>query len=141
MTRETAQLVSWLVQQAIYQVLTGDEALAGLVTGVYDDVPEDAVAPYVTLGEAWETPANTLDRFGRLVTAQLHVWSRQPGMAEAMAIANRVVGLLDHQTGRLPVSGHTILGVWLLDAVPQRDPDPAWRHVPVRLRIQAEQQQ
>ena len=57
---------SWAVQQAIFDALTGAAALAALLgdgaAGVYDDVPENATFPYVTIGETFLSPFDTKPR-------------------------------------------------------------------------------
>ena len=48
------------VQKSIYTALTGDTSLVSLLGGahVFDDVPQDAVYPYLTFGRStvrdWE---------------------------------------------------------------------------------------
>ena len=41
----------WELQKAIYAQLNGDSALGGLVTGIYDYVPEGSNSPYVVIGD------------------------------------------------------------------------------------------
>jgi hypothetical protein len=126
------------IQAAVYAVLGGDAELTGLVTGVYDTVPEGTAMPYVVLGEATEIPDNRLDGLGRQTTQTLHVWSRYRGFAEANRIAGRLVALLDHQP--LPVVGvHHVMTLFEFSQT-LRDPDPQIRHVPVRFRIYTEQE-
>lgn len=135
-----ARLVAGELQRAVYTRLTGDQVLSAMAP-VFDHVPEDATRPYVTLGEAIETPVGAHDRYGRSVLLVLHVWSDQDGMTEATTIANRLVELLDHQAEELEVAGHRVVSARFVDAAPQRDPDQRIRHVPVRFRVQTEQQQ
>ena len=40
----------WPLQQAVYARLTGHAPLMALVTGVFDEVPENQPHPYVSLG-------------------------------------------------------------------------------------------
>ncbi len=126
------------IQTAIYRRLTGDATLTALVTGVLDDVVESQAHPYVVLGEAIETPDNAHNRFGRQVVATLHVWSRFRGFSQALAIAGRLVELLDHQP--MTLTGHVVVSVRHEFTQTLRDPDPEIRHVPVRFRITTEQE-
>src|SRR5699024_12534617 len=89
------------IQTAVYQLLTDQQADLG--AAVYDYVPEwdQASWPYVTIGEAIETPANALTFIGRDTTITLHVCSRYRGFDEANAVANRVTALLQHRRGVL----------------------------------------
>lgn len=126
------------IQQAVYQRASADSALAALVTGVFDDVPESQAHPYVKLGEAMETPRNTSTEFGREVVITLHVWDRYRGFARCLAIADRLTQLFDHQP--MTVAGHRVVSVRHEFNQTLRDPDPEIRHVPVRFRITTEQE-
>lgn len=128
------------LQQALYARMVGDAELVGLLGAprVYDNVPENVVRPYITLGEAIEFPDNTHDQFGSEVTETLHVWSDYRGFAEGLAIAARLRALFDHQP--LDVDGLAVVAVrWELTQT-LRDPDPAVRHVSVRFEISTEQE-
>jgi len=89
---DTTPTVTDELQRAIYERLS-----ANLSCSVYDEVPENAVFPYVTLGEDTESAENTLNRIGRNVTMTLHVWSQAPGFKEAKHIAHDIIELLEHQ--------------------------------------------
>lgn len=128
------------IQAAIYARLTGDATLTGLVTGVFDDVPEKQAHPYVVLGEAIETPRNWHGGFGREVVETLHVWSRSRGFSQGLAIAQRITTLLDHQPMTL-AGGHLVVSVRHELTQTLRDPDPEIRHLPVRFRLTTEQEQ
>lgn len=124
------------IQSAVYQRLSGDGELSGMVTGVFDGVPESQTHPYVELGEAIETPRNTSNDFGREVVVTLHIWDRYRGFARCLAIANRITALLDHQAMVLP--GHQVVSVRHEFSQTLKDPDPEIRHVPVRFRLTTE---
>lgn len=126
------------VQAAVYARLTGDEVLTAMVTGGYDYVPEDAKYPYWVLGDAIETPDNTLDTFGRQVANTVTVWSDYRGYAQALAVGARIIELLDHQP--LAVEGHTNVAVRAEMGQAKRDPNPRIRSVPVRFRVSTEQE-
>jgi hypothetical protein len=117
--------------------LNSDSELRALVTGIFDEVPEGQVHPYVVLGEAFETPDNTHDTFGREVVITLHTWSRYRGYAEVLRITDRIITLLDHQP--LSITGHNVIAVRHEFAQTLRDPDPEIRHVPIRFRVVTEQ--
>lgn len=126
------------VQAAIYQVLTGDATLMGMVTGVYDAVPEGAGYPYVVIGEAMEVPAGAHDRYGRETVETLHIWSDYRGFAQSQQIASRVVALLDHQP--LTIDGHHHVATRYEFAQQLRDPaGPNIRHTVLRFRVLTEQ--
>lgn len=135
------------IQQAFYDRMVGDETLIGLLwhqidddvlTGVYDQPPEEAQHPYVDLGQGIETPRNTLAEAGAEAVQTLHVWSRQRNFAEGLQIVGRLRELFDHQP--LTVAGHHLVSVRHEMTQTLRDPDPEIRHLPVRFRITTEQE-
>ncbi|HSK40601.1 MAG TPA: DUF3168 domain-containing protein, partial [Arenibaculum sp.] len=71
-------LAAWELQRAVLMALTS--ALAPVE--VYDDVPEEAAHPYVSIGDM--AVATTSDKAGdgERHTLTLHVWSRYPGRKE-----------------------------------------------------------
>ncbi len=91
------------VQQAIFQTLNGDLLLRSMVT-VYDDVPEGALMPYTTIGEAVETPDRTMGQGGHQVMVTLSTYTDDgsrsvagagtTGFASALAIMRKQTELL-----------------------------------------------
>lgn len=122
------------VQQAVYARLAADAALAALGATVVDDTDE-AQVPYVVIGAGTEAPDNAHGEFGRTVAAVVDIWSGQPGFAEANAILDRLVQLLDHQP--LPLAGpHRTVAVRFETAVRLRDPTPPHeRHIAAHFRV------
>lgn len=128
------------IQTALYQCLTAEGADLG--AAVYDHVPEPDAAswPYVTIGEAIETPANAHSFLGRDTTITVHVWSRQRGFAEGNQVANRVTALLDHRPAELDVGdGQYVTSLRFEFGQTLRDEDPEVRHVVTRFRIRTAQ--
>lgn len=80
----------------VYDALTGDAALTGLVAGcVYDGAPRGAVHPFVSFAAVRSKPLD-----GDATPAVEHrfdveVHSRAEGRTEASAIADRVRAVLD----------------------------------------------
>lgn len=120
------------LQPAILAKLKGDATLMGMVTGVFDDVPQGQSFPFIQVGTATETPRNTFGRKGREATITLDIFSRYQGFKEALQIYSRVDELLDgepltlqsYQLVFLQNDGmNTILG-----------PDGITRHIPARYR-------
>ena len=69
------------LQKTIYEELTADAPLMALITGVYDStsVPEDAVFPYVTIGESpMEDRSNHTWR-GWTSNFVIHTWYQEAG--------------------------------------------------------------
>jgi hypothetical protein len=127
------------IQQAIFDRLTGDSELMGLITGVFDHVPEGTAHPYVTVGEVITTPDNRHGGFGRSVVATLHIWTRTRGHAQGLAIEDRIAQLLDHQP--LTLVGHLTVEVRYEFSQTLIDPEPPGdiRHIPLRFRVVTEQ--
>jgi len=96
------------LRQALYNRLTGDATLAGMVTGVFDYVPETQTFPYIVIGEFTEAPDHTFTEERRNVTGTLHVWSDKKSDMELLEIVDRLTTLLDHN--EFPVTG------WKMDA-------------------------
>jgi hypothetical protein len=95
------------VQRALYTKLTGDGVLMGMLNGVYDVVPSDALLPYVVIGDGSQT-ARAVD--GINVTdcrLALHAWSASGGRKTTLAIMNRLHALL--HLGTLTLSGFQLV--------------------------------
>lgn len=96
----------WSLQRGVYQALAGSPALGSLLGGtrIYDDPPQAASYPFITLGEStlrdWST--GTEDGAEHLLT--LHVWSRSGGKKQVQdiieeiksALHDRPLSLIDH---------------------------------------------
>lgn len=102
------------VQQALYSKLSGDGVLMGMISGVFDTVPERTVLPYVVIGDgamrSEDTPADSTAR----CALTLHVWTDAQGRKAALTIMERLYGLL-HQ-GTLGISGFECIEVRCEDA-------------------------
>ena len=128
------------IQTALYQRLTAPDADLG--AAVYDYVPEGDAAswPYITIGEAIETPANAHDFLGRDTTVYLHVWSRYRGFSEANGVAHALTALLDHRPDALDLGpGQYVTAIRFEFSQTLRDTDPTIRHVAIRFRIRTAQ--
>jgi hypothetical protein len=61
-----------------------------MVNGIYDEVKEGAMLPYVQIGDETNTPYDTKTSYGDDVTVTLHAWSAGPGKVEAKRIMNAI---------------------------------------------------
>lgn len=129
----------WPVQEAIYQRLTGDATLMGLITAVRDYVPEDAVYPYVVIGEALETPANAHDRFARHTVPTLHVWDQGRGFKRVLQVGARLNELLDHQPLTVDGLAHVVTRFEFSQTLTDPEPPGTIRHLVMRYRVITEQ--
>lgn len=123
----------WPLQRAVYDKLTGDETLMGLVTGVFDGVPEQQPYPYITLGSITEVPDDAHDRQGLTAQVVLHIWSKYRGYYEAARILTAMDAVLDRQL--LVVDGFTDVSIAQAQHQSLRDPDPTIRHINVMYRV------
>jgi hypothetical protein len=111
------------VQTAMYARLTSDTTLMALITAVYDftAVPDNAVFPYATLGDATETPNNAFGRRGYNTRHLVHTWdSGYGGALKTQNIIARLNFLLDQQ----PMTLATQKLVYLLFQQAHILPDP-----------------
>lgn len=130
------------IQVGLFQLLSGDVTLAGLVTGVYDAVPEAAEPNYVVIGEMISTPDGAHGSHGRQTSATVHTWTRAQSHAPGNTIGARVAALLNRQAATLDalVAGHK---VWMVEhefAQTLVDPEPGIRHRIDRFRIWTRQE-
>jgi hypothetical protein len=93
------------LQKAVYQVLIGDAPLMGLVSGVYNFVPQAAGYPYLTIGEVLQRDWSTTTTTGAACSLTIRVFSREGGRKQTATIMDRVHALL-HQGG-ISVEGYT----------------------------------
>lgn len=120
----------WAVQQAVYSKLNANATLAGKV---FDTVPQGQAYPYVTLGDATETPEHAHARFGRQATLTIHVWSQYAGAKEVQELMDTVTQLLDYQPLSVTDFGHVYSRVEFSETM--RDADGITRHGVLRVRI------
>lgn len=124
---------AWPLQVAIIQKLRDSDTLTGLVTGIYDDVPNSAPFPYVSLGSVVEFEEDSHTQRGLNVSAVLHIWSSYPGNKEAAEILAAVCDALDRQP--LIVPGWTDVSIAMNQANTSSDPNPDIRHMNVTFRV------
>lgn len=115
------------LQTAIFAALTASADLMTKVSGVYDEVPEAAAFPYVSLGSITELPADAHDRQGLDAMVTVHVWSKAPGFGEAYDIFAAIDAALDRVS--LAVAGFTDVSIRHDQHQALKDPDPTIRHI------------
>jgi len=109
------------VQQALYTKLTGDGVLMDMVEGVYDAVPQQAIIPYIVIGDGQAEEVPQVQTRLSECTMALHVWTAGGGRKAALTILNRLHGLLHH--GALTFTGFTLLAMRCMRAETQVDAD------------------
>ncbi|MEJ0009859.1 MAG: DUF3168 domain-containing protein [Alphaproteobacteria bacterium] len=94
------------LQQALYAKLSGDGVLMGMISGLYDVVPQETALPYVILGDG-ATQGEASDADVSRCTLSLDVWTDAGGRKQALTILDRIYGLL--HLGTLSLSGYDLL--------------------------------
>lgn len=123
----------WPLQQAVYAKLTGHAPLMALVSGVYDEVPEQVAHPYVSIGSITENVDDAHNQRGLEASVVLHVWSKYRGFKEAAGILAALDAALDRQP--LTVAGFRDVSIAHQQHTQLRDPDPDIRHINVSYRV------
>lgn len=100
---------------ALFGILSGDAALAGMVTGIYEHVPQpddsSAGMPYIVLGDYTFTPFDDDTSTGLDVTITIHIWSRYAGNREIDMISGRIYELLHRAEDSITLSSGRVFGV------------------------------
>jgi hypothetical protein len=129
---------SWALQQALYAAVTGSAPLAALIgpPRVYDDIPQGAAFPYLTLGQStlrdWSTGTDDAEEH----TLTLHVWSRAGGRREMHEVMDVLRVALHDQP--LALAGHRLVNIRHEISEARRDPDGETYHGIVRFRAVTE---
>jgi len=127
-------LKTWELQQAVLTRLDGYSALKpALVTAVYDAVPQNAVFPYVVIGDDTTIPFNTHTTVGGEHTITIHAWSRYKGKSEIKRIQEQIYAALNRYA--LSVSGATMVNCEQEYAESFLDEDGLTRHGVQRMRV------
>jgi hypothetical protein len=129
---------AWALQQAIFARLSADAALLALLGGprVYDDVPQGAAFPYLTLGQSVARDWSTGSDDGSEHILTVHAWSKAGGKREVLEILGSVRAAL-HDTG-LTLTGHRLVNLRHEHSEARRDPDGDVYHGIARFRAVTE---
>ncbi len=101
-----AASTGWSLRRGIYQALAGSPALGSMLGGtrIYDDPPQAASYPFITLGQSTLRDWSTGSEGGAEHLVTLHVWSRTGGKKQVhdiieeikTALHDKPVSLIDH---------------------------------------------
>ncbi len=94
---------------AIVTTLRGSTGLTPLVTGVYNNVPQGTVYPYVEVTAPTTRRLDTWGRFGLQALVDVKVISQGEGDRDGTRILDQCIRALDFQ--RPTLTGHTMLGL------------------------------
>lgn len=126
---------SLAVQRALFAAFAAESGLATL-TGVYDAVPAEASAPYLTLGPDIVTDWSGKTAVGHEHRIQLAVWDSGPGMARAKTLLAAVETAVRALNGT--VDGHRIASVLFLRSFVTKATDN-WTQGTAEFRVRTEQ--
>jgi hypothetical protein len=90
------QNASWALQKAIYQALANEAVLTALLGAgkIFDDVPQGASFPYLTIGQATARDWSTATEEGCEHILTLQAWSKDAGRKGIAAIMQAVHDIL-----------------------------------------------
>jgi hypothetical protein len=116
------------VQKAIFTKLK-----TALSTTVYDNVPDNAVAPYVVIGDDTFVQMDTDLIVGFEATVTIHSWSKYRGRAEVKTIMGNIYDALHR--AEFTVQGYNLLGCDCEYSETFLESDGVTRHGVQRFRI------
>jgi hypothetical protein len=101
----------WALQTAVYGVLTTNIDLLAALGGphIYDDVPRNTKAPYVTFAQSVVRDWSSGSEAAHEHALTLNVWTRASGRKKAAAIATTIRTALHDQT--LALNGHHLVNL------------------------------
>jgi hypothetical protein len=136
-----AEVVSWALQRGIYQTLAGSAELTTLLGGarIYDDAPQGAAFPFITLGQSVIRDWSTGTENGAEHNVTLHVWSRIGGKKQVQEIIEAVRAALHDQP--LMLADHHLINLNHEFSEARLDPDGDTFHGIVRYRAVTEPEQ
>jgi hypothetical protein len=122
---------------AVYEALTTDATLTGLVSGrVYDGAPRGAIHPFVSFGAVRSRPIDPDARPAVEHRLDIEVHSRAEGRTEASGIADRVRADLDEAA--LELIQHALVSLRWTETELARSADSGATRVLVRFRAVTE---
>lgn len=129
------------LQRGLYSLLSGDTALLQLVTGVFDEPPEDQPYDFLLIGPKQSIPENTHTSLGRQNVIQFDTYTRARSSAPGDAIGARLVELLHQRQDDINplVDGHVVWKSRWEWSQSLDDPDREIRHRIDRFRIHTSQ--
>lgn len=130
---------AWDLQKAIVGALKANTALMALVSGVFDEVPQDTPLPYVVVGKVTETDAPSFGEDGHELFPEITTWTEDgtdrtgnsgaSGFKQGLAIADLVKSTLF--ADGFTVTGLGVCVIRMQDLVTEKydDPPPTLRSV------------
>ncbi len=129
---------SWALQKGVFQTLAADADLLALLGAarIYDDVPEDATFPFLTIGEVTERDNGTFTETATEHTFTIHAWSRAGGRKEVKDMAHLTIAALNDAL--IALEDHRLVNLRFETSRALRDPDGRTYHAIVQFRAVTE---
>lgn len=129
---------AWDLQLALWRRLSAHPDLLAVLGGprLYDDVPQTAAFPFVTLGDIRSTDWSTQDQKGHEHILTLHAWSRAKGRKQVQAILQVLEAALDDAA--LALQAHRLINLRLVFWDARRELDGETYHGLMRFRAVTE---
>lgn len=129
---------SWALQQSIHATLSSDAGVLSILGAprIFDDVPQRAEFPYLTLGQSTVRDWSTATEPGDEHLLTLHVWSRADGRRQAHDLMAALRQALHDRD--LALDGHRLVNLRHEFSEARREPDGDTYHGIVRLRAVTE---
>jgi Protein of unknown function (DUF3168) len=125
------------LQKAVFAALVADSGVGALIGDrIYDAPPRDPAYPYASFGEARVLDWSTGTEQGAEHRLTLHVWSRERGKSECLAVMEAVDAVLDDAA--LALDGHALVNLRFETADARRDADGITWHGVMRFRAVTE---
>jgi len=121
------------LQSALYARLSSDGVLMGMVSMIYDNVPDGASYPLLVIGDGQQRNIASDSAVGDNCQLTIHSYSKKAGRKETLAILDRIYGLLHYDS--LTLSAGEVLHLKVASAETDHQPDENLIHG--ELRIQA----
>ncbi len=125
---------TWHLQQALHAALAADAEVISLLGGarIYDDVPQGAAFPYITLASFTLRDWATSTEPGAEITFTINVWSRGAGHKQAHLLAEAVRAAL-HEAP-LTIAAHHLVNLRHESSDTHRERDGDTYRVTARFR-------
>jgi len=94
------------LQEAIFAALNADAAIGFMLAGIYDEAPQEAAYPYLSMGESRFRNAGLKGTSGAEVNFDLIIWSNDPGQMQVKELMTAVETSLE--SAELTLSGHDL---------------------------------
>lgn len=103
--------IGYQIQRQLFSTLNGDATLSGIVTGVFDFVPQGQEFPFIRIGEAEFTRLESQTTTGFEGEITVDVWSREStlGTKPVNEILSRISDLMHNTDSIWNIADHCMI--------------------------------